>query len=93
MNKNDSKGSDDCVLLQFKNKRGQRLRVHVYDSQRRRLPCGKVTACSAALQRRAEQEVEGPLTNLTGRHVHTSSQQISQRAVLCHLLLDTEEEH
>lgn len=53
------------------------------------LPSGKVTACSAAaLQRSVEQEVERPRTDLTGRHVHTSSQQISQRAVLCHLLLD-----
>lgn len=61
--------------------------------QKRRLPCGKVTAGSAAVQHRVEQEVEGPLTNLTGRHVHTSSQQVSQRAVFCHLLLDREEEN
>lgn len=62
-----------------------------YNSQRRRLPSGKVTAGSAALQHRVAQEVEGPLTNLTGRDVHTSSQQISQRAVFCHLLLYREE--
>lgn len=40
---------------------------------------------------RVKQEVGGPLTNLTGRQVHASSQQVSQRAVFCHLLLDTEE--
>lgn len=34
-----------------------------------------------------KQEPEGPLTDLTGRHVHTSSQQVSQGAVFCHLLL------
>lgn len=44
------------------------------------------------LQHRVKQEVKGPLTNLTGRHIHTSSQQISQGAVFCHLLLDREEE-
>lgn len=66
--------------------------MQAYVGQKRRLPSSKVTACSAALQHRVEQEVERPLTNLTGRHVHTSSKQISQRAVLCHLLLDRKEE-
>lgn len=88
---NDSKESGDCVLLQLKTKRAEIMCKHVM-ARKGRLPCGKVTACSAALQYRAEQEMEGPLTNLTGRHVHASSQQISQRAVFCHLLLDRKEE-
>lgn len=34
-----------------------------------------------------KQKVEGLLTNLTGRHIHASSEQVSQGAVFCHLLL------
>lgn len=77
--------------MQFNLKRAQSA-WNACDGQRMRVPCGKVTACPAVLQQRVGQEVEGPLTNLTGRHVHTSSQQISQRAVFCHLLLDREKE-
>lgn len=44
--------------------------------------------CASMCSPAVEQEAEGPLTNLTGRHVHASSQQISQRAVFCNLLLD-----
>ena len=65
--------------------------MHPCNSDSRRILFDKVTAGSAALQHRVEQEMEGPLTNLTGRDIHTSSQQISQRAVLCHLLLYREE--
>lgn len=36
-----------------------------------------MAACSAALQHKIKQEVDGQLTKLTGRNIHTSSQQVS----------------
>lgn len=35
-----------------------------------------------------KRKVDKLLTNLTGRQIHTSSQQISKGAVFCHLLID-----
>lgn len=85
--KNYISASGNCVSFCNKNNKS---RDYV---QKRRLPCAKVTACSAAVQHRFKQEVKGPLTNLTGRYIHTSSQQVSQRAVFSHLLLDRGEEN
>lgn len=51
MDKNVSKGSGDCFLLQLKTKWAEIMCMHMA-GRKRRLPCGKVTACSAALQHR-----------------------------------------
>lgn len=78
-----------CLQLCNENKKG-RNDVHAEKEAGKRLPCGKVTTLCVALQQKVKQEVKSPFTNLTGRHVHTSSQEISQRAVFCHLLLEKE---
>ena len=87
--KKESKQSGDSVLLQLKKQSPEFMCKHM-TARKCRLASGKVTAllCNPA----GGQEVEGPLTNLTGRDVDASSQQISQRAVLCYLLLDRKDE-